>query len=289
MRPASRPLILVAIAALCLVATAPVAQARHMSTTYFTLLSPKTATHPIGVNHTLTATVIRHTENCDPDYGSPQIGPAQNEKVKFEVVSGPNKGKSGVGTTDMQGHAHFTYTSPKTGTDKLIATPIGLKNIGICNADAGPALPSNEVEAIWVRADDGGDGGDGPPPVDEGLPQLSIDDVRVREGDTDLSPATPATFTVSLSKPSALPVVVEFATGNGSAIDWWDYLARHDKLTFMPGDPLTQTVTIDVRGDRLDELDESFAVLLVNSTNAQISDSKGIGTIVDDDVPPMLP
>ncbi len=289
MRPASRPLLLVAIAALCLVATAPVAQARHMSTTFFTLLSPKTATHPIGVNHTLTATVIEHTENCDPGYGSPQIGPRPNAKVKFEVVSGPNKGKSGVGTTDMQGHAYFTYTSTKTGTDKLIATPTDLKNIGKCNADPGPALASNEVEAIWVPGRDGGDGGDGPPPVDESQPQLSIDDVRVREGDTDLSPATPATFTVSLSKPSALPVVVQYATSNISAIDWWDYLVRLDKLTFMPGDPLTQTVTIDVRGDRLDELDESFAVTLFNPLNAQISDGKGIGTIVDDDLPPMLP
>jgi hypothetical protein len=280
--------LLAAIAALCLVATAPVAQARKMSTSYFTMLSPKTATNPIGVNHTLTATVIRHTENCDPDYQSVQTEPAQNAKVKFEVVSGPNKGKSGVDTTDMQGHAHFTYTSPTTGTDKLLATPIGLKNMGVCAIEGGPALPSNEVEAIWVPARDGGDGGDGGV-IDDGWPQLSINDVRVKEGNDDFSPATPATFTVTLSKPSALPVVVEYATADGSAVDSWDYVARHDKLTFAPGDPLTQTVTIDVRGDRLDELDESFAVNLSNPMNAQISDAKGVGTIIDDDVPPMLP
>ena len=65
-------------------------------------------------------------------------------------------------------------------------------------------------------------------------------------------------------------------------------LARHDKLTFMPGDPLTQTVTIDVRGDRLDELDETFAVNLSNPLNAQISDAKGLGTILDDDDGPMI-
>ena len=58
------------------VAIAP-AQARKMSTTYNTILTPKTATNPTGVNHTLTATVIRHTENCDPDGGSPQIEPAR--------------------------------------------------------------------------------------------------------------------------------------------------------------------------------------------------------------------
>jgi hypothetical protein len=287
MRPASRPLMLAAIAALCLVATAPVAQARKMSTSYMTFLSPKTATNPIGVNHTLTATVIRHTENCDPDYTSVQTEPAQGEKVKFEVVSGPNKGTGGVGTTDMQGHAYFTYTSQKTGTDKLLATPIGLKNMGLCAIEGGPSLPSSEVEAIWVPAREGED----PPPpivIDDGWPQLSINDVRVVEGQRDFSPATPMTFTVSLSKPSSLPISVEYATADGSATDSWDYVARHDKLTFAPGD-LAQTVTIDVRGDHLDELDEWFAVNLSNPVNAQISDAKGIGTILDDDDGPVFP
>jgi hypothetical protein len=289
MRLATRPIMLAATAALCMLAAVPAAQARHMSTSYFTILSPKTATNPVGVNHTLTATVIRHTENCDPDGGSPQTEPAQNAKVKFVVVSGPNKGTTGVDTTDLLGHAHFTYTSQKTGTDKLIATPIGLFNKGICNADGGPALPSGEVEAIWVPAPEGGGGEEGGGgTVDEGQPQLSINDVRVQEGDRDYSPATPATFTVSLSKPSSLPVVVEYTTADGSAVDSWDYMARHDKLTFMPGDPLTQTVTIDVRGDRLDELDESFAVNLSNPLNAQISDAKGVGTILDDDDGPMI-
>jgi hypothetical protein len=280
MRPAPRPLMLAATAALCLLATAPVAQARKMSTSYKTSLGPKTATNPIGVNHTLTATVLRHTENCDPDAQSVQIEPAQGVTVKFEVVSGPNKGQSGAGTTDLQGHAHFTYTSQTTGTDKLVATPVGLKNMGLCNPDGGPALPSSEVEAIWVPARDG-EGS--PPPIDDGYPQLAINDVRVLEGNDDFSPATPATFTVSLSKPSSLPIAVEYATADGSATDSWDYVARHEKLTFAPGDPLTQTVTIDVRGDHLDELDEWFAVNLSNPMNAQISDGNGIGTIVDDD------
>jgi hypothetical protein len=281
MRLATRPLMLAATAALCLLATVPAAQARKMSTSYLTSLSPKTATNPVGVNHTLTATVIRHTENCDPDAQSVQTEPAQFAKVKFEVVSGPNKGLVGSDTTDLQGHAHFTYTSQKTGTDKLVATPIGLMNKGICNADGGPAQPSGEVEAIWVPARKGDDGGDSGH-IDDGHPQLSINDVRVVEGNDDFSPATPATFTVSLSTPSSLPVVVEYTTADGSAVDSWDYVARHDKLTFAPGD-LTQTVTIDVRGDHLDEADEWFAVNLSNPLNAQISDAKGIGTIVDDD------
>jgi Calx-beta domain len=278
MRLASRPLMLTATAALCLLATVPVAQARKISTSYMTSLGPKTATNPVGVNHTVTATVMRHTQNCDPDAQSVQIEPEQGATVKFKVVSGPNKGQSGAGTTDLQGHAHFTYTSQKTGTDHLIATPVGLTDKGVCNPDGGPSQPSSEVEAIWVPARDGG----GSPTPDDGQPQLAINDVRVLERNDDFSPATPATFTVSLTQPSSHPIVVEYATADGSAIDSWDYVARHEKLTFAPGE-LTQTVTIDVRGDHGDELDEWFAVNLSNPLNAQISDAKGIGTILDDD------
>ena len=43
-----------------------------------------------------------------------------------------------------------------------------------------------------------------------------------------------------------------------------------------------------MRGDHVDELDESFAVNLSNPANAQISDAKGVGTILDDDDGPMI-
>jgi hypothetical protein len=275
MRPS---LVLAAAAALCLLVTAP-AQARKMSTTYMTILSPKTATKPTGVTHTVTATVMRHTENCDPD-GQTVVDPHAGATVKFEVVSGPNAGLGGTDTTDLQGHAQFSYTSQKTGTDTLVATPMGLTNKGVCNADPGPAGPSGKVDAIWVapRDDDHAE-----PPVDDGCVHLKIDDVRVVEGDTDWSPATQATFTVSMSQPSAVPVTVEFATLDGTATDAWDYAPRVEKLTFDPGDPLTQKVTILVRGEQADEPDEWFGIELSNPTNALIGDSLGIGTIVDDD------
>jgi hypothetical protein len=264
-------------------ATASLAEARKMSTTYTTSLGPATATNPVGANHTLKATVIRHTENCDPN-GQVQIEPAIGVNVKFEVLSGPNQGKSGVGTTNAQGQATFTYTSSLAGKDILVATPLALQNKGVCNIDTGPAQPSTKVEAIWVASKGGGPGEGGPGPSD-GIPQIKINDVRVTEGNTDLSPATPATFTVSLSMASSVPITVEYATADGSAIAPADYVAEHEKLTFKPGDPLTQKVTIDVRGDHLDEADEWFKVDLSNPTNAGLADPQGIGTIIDDDGP----
>jgi hypothetical protein len=289
--PASATRRLVATAAAAVVclavmsAVAPLAQARKMSTTYTTLLGPATATNPIGANHTLTATVIRHTENCDPDGGPLPPVLETGATVKFEVTSGPNKGLTGTDTTDSQGQAHFTYTSAQPGTDKLVATPLGLKNAGECNLDTGPAQPSKEVEAIWTLAHH--DGTDEGTSTSDGLPQITINDVRVTEGNSDLSPATPITFTVSLSKASPVPITVDYATADGSATMAYDYVGKHETLTFAPGDPLSQKVTIDVRGDHVTEADEWFAVNLSNPTNAQLADPQGIGTIVDDDPLPM--
>jgi hypothetical protein len=45
----------------------------------------------------------------------------------------------------------------------------------------------------------------------------------------------------------------------------------------------SQTITVPVLGDVLDEDDETFDVRLENPVNATIADDKGIGTIVDDD------
>jgi len=259
-------------AALCLAvmgAVAPLAQARKISTTHSTLLGPPSATNPIGTNHTLTATVLVHTENCDPDGPPPSSLPESGVNVKFEVVSGPNQGLTGSGVTNAQGHATFTYTSQVTGTDVLIATPIGLKNTGVCNYDDGPAQPSKQVEAIWVARE---------------TPKITIDDVTVKkEGNTELSPATPATFTVSLSEASPVPVTVDYATADGTATAPADYVPVHEQVTFNPGDPLTKTVTIDVNGDHKEEPTETFQVNLSNATNAVIADSQGIGTIIDDD------
>ena len=50
----------------------------------------------------------------------------------------------------------------------------------------------------------------------------------------------------------------------------------------------TQTVTVQVQGDLLDEIDETFFVNLTSPTNATILDGQGIGTITDDDDAPTI-
>jgi glucose/arabinose dehydrogenase len=113
---------------------------------------------------------------------------------------------------------------------------------------------------------------------------LTINDINPTEGDAG---SANAFFTVSLSSPVPLPVTVQFATANGTATAGFDYTTTFGTLTFAPG-VLTQTVTVSIAGDVLDESDETFFVNLTNVVNATLGDDQGLGTIVDDDPLPVL-
>ena len=95
-----------------------------------------------------------------------------------------------------------------------------------------------------------------------------------------------AVFTVSLSAASRREITVDFATANGTATAGSDYQATSGTLTFAPG-TTTQTLTVLILGDTLDEPNETFTVTLSNPTNATLATAQATGTIVDDDVPPL--
>ena len=70
-----------------------------------------------------------------------------------------------------------------------------------------------------------------------------------------------AAFTVSLSAASGQTVTVNYATANGTAVAPGDYTAASGTLTFTPG-VTTQTLTVPVNGDTLNEPNETFFVNL---------------------------
>lgn len=111
-------------------------------------------------------------------------------------------------------------------------------------------------------------------------PSLSVNDVSVVEGDSGTKDLT---FTVSLSAATTNTVTVDFATSNGTASAGTDYDAATGSLSFSPGQT-SKTVTVKVRGDTLDEPNETFLLKLSNADRAWIRDDSGTGTIVDDDV-----
>jgi subtilisin family serine protease len=120
--------------------------------------------------------------------------------------------------------------------------------------------------------------------VTDPRPLLTISDVSVTEGNAG---TTPATFTVTLSAAAASTVTVDYTTANGTAVAPGDYMSGTGTLTFTAGET-SKTITIDVAGDLLLESTETFTVNLTNaSSNALIGDGQGVGSILDNDSPPV--
>ena len=113
--------------------------------------------------------------------------------------------------------------------------------------------------------------------ADNDVAALAINDVTVSEE------AGTATFTVTLSGPSGLPITVNFATASGTATSGADFSPTSGTLTFAPG-VVSQTINVPILNDAVFENSETFNVVLSNATNTTIADSTGIGTILDDRV-----
>ena len=94
-------------------------------------LSPNTATNPVGTSHTVTA-LTQAVNNA----------PVPGVTVTFRVMTGPNTGKNGSGTTGADGKTSFMYTDTAgPGTDTI-------------QAFIGTTLSSNVVVKIWGLACD---------------------------------------------------------------------------------------------------------------------------------------
>ena len=122
-----------------------------------------------------------------------------------------------------------------------------------------------------------------PPPP----PSVSIADATVAEGNSGHAIAT---FTVTragsafaLSTPSRVGVGV----GQGSAVLGQDVIGRGGTVEFDAGET-TATLEVQVVGDTVDEIDETFVVNLFAQANATIADGQATGTITDDDPSPAL-
>jgi len=112
---------------------------------------------------------------------------------------------------------------------------------------------------------------------DDPPPSISINHVTVTEPDTG---TVPAVFTVSLSAPSGMIVLVDYRTADGTALAGADYVAASGSLSFAPGET-TKTATIAALADKPRERIQTFFVNLSNPVNASLANAQGVGTIFD--------
>jgi Ca2+-binding RTX toxin-like protein len=118
------------------------------------------------------------------------------------------------------------------------------------------------------------------------LPELSVSDATVTEGDADSTHVV----TVTLSEPSEETVVVAYTIVSGTATEGSDYDAdaMSGTLTFAAGET-SRDVAFTILGDDAVESDETFTIELSGSENAVIGDGVGTVTIENDDVDASLP
>ncbi|HET9787978.1 MAG TPA: Calx-beta domain-containing protein, partial [Pyrinomonadaceae bacterium] len=114
------------------------------------------------------------------------------------------------------------------------------------------------------------------------LPELSVNDISISEGDTG---TTDAVFTVSLTA-TGRTVTVNYSTNALNATSGVDFQPVSGTLTFNPR-VTTQTISVPVIGDTLDEAQETFVARLTSPTNAVIAHN-GLGIINDDDPQPSV-
>ncbi len=114
------------------------------------------------------------------------------------------------------------------------------------------------------------------------LPQLSISDVTVTEGS---SGTRNAVFTATLSAAASGVVSVAYQTADGTAQAGSDYQAASGTLEFAAGET-SRTITVAVLGDTDYESDETLYVDLSQASGAELANTRGTGTIANDDTPP---
>ena len=122
--------------------------------------------------------------------------------------------------------------------------------------------------------------------LNDDLPNLTINDVTVTEGNSGI---TNAVFTVSLSAPAGPGgVTFNIATANGTATAGTDYVAQSLTGQTIPAGSSTYTFTVQVNGDTLNEPTETFFANVTGVANAVVVDGQGVGTISNDDPVPSL-
>jgi hypothetical protein len=122
-------------------------------------------------------------------------------------------------------------------------------------------------------------------PVAEGIEtsvassDLSIADMQIVEGDAGQRSVE---VMVVISQVASRPVTVAYRTKNGTALAGSDYVAANGSVNFAPGN-IMKKITVSVNGDKSAEVDKIFEIILSDPSGANIADSTGIVTIVNDD------
>jgi Calx-beta domain/FG-GAP-like repeat/FG-GAP repeat len=107
------------------------------------------------------------------------------------------------------------------------------------------------------------------------LPDITINDIVLNENEGS------AVFTVTLSAPSTETVTVRYYSAGQSAASAVDFQPVSGTLTFAPG-VTTQSITVPIVNDALNEFRESFNLRLYHPVNGFVRKEHAVASINDD-------
>jgi len=115
------------------------------------------------------------------------------------------------------------------------------------------------------------------PVVDK--PAVNTEDVNTTEGNSDHT----IQVKVTLSKYSDANVILRYSTKDGSAVAGADYLAATDQSLIISAGQTEAYIPIQIKGDKINEPEEYFEVVILQATNGTLVRNTAKVTILNDD------
>ncbi len=211
------------------------------------------------------------------------LSAASSQAVTLTVTATP-VAPAGAGDITLSPNKILTIpagATASTGTVTLTANDNALdaadKTVTVAaTATGGNGLAAPDAVTLTITDDDG-------------APTVAVGDATAVTEGNDPKVTTNLAFTVTLSTASGRPVTVPYTLGGTAAADA-DYTDPATKSVTLAAGTTTGTITIPVKGDTLDEPNETVIVTLGTPTNATVATTEGAatatGTITDDDATP---
>lgn len=229
-----------------------------------------------------------------PAFSVSGAGAVEGGSLVFTVVKN-GTGAASVYYVTANGTAvgNFDYVGVSTGLS--FAAGESVKTVAVATIDDSGDEPSETLSLNLSSPSAGStivdaqgigtifDNDEPPPPPPPPPPSFSVSDASVTEGGT-------LVYTVTKTGPAVAVFAVDFATAGGTAAGSYtgngDYYTGAAKLYFQPSET-SKTVSIQTIEDPMDEPNETVPLNLSNASGgAAITDSQGIGTILDNDEQP---
>lgn len=190
--------------------------------------------------------------------------PARTFRIEF--FSSPAVDPSGFGEGRV--FLGFTNVTTDAGGNAAIAATVPAVAAGTVITSTATDLTTNDTSEFSNAV----------API-VATPNVSIGDTTIVEPDAGTENAT---FTVTLTSPSATDVTFQYATANGTATAPGDYTATSG-TGVIPAGSLSTTILVPVVGDQVIEPDETFVVNITGVTGAIPTDTQGQATIINED------